>query len=802
MRSGSALGAAYAAALVLLLSLPVVPAAWAQDNRTLVFVGDRDYPPVSYRDEAGPHGLDPEVVEAIGRRLDRPTRFDAIGFDDAQVRVLDGRADAITDFGILPERREQFDFTDAVLTHEFVFYTRIGDRSVRGVADLAGKRIACFPYMFATSFLQRQGYQPMGVPDLRTAFTRLAAGELDVLAVDNWAAAPVARAFRGQVHQVGTPFATVATAIALRKGRPELVAQLNAAIRAIKADGTLDAIERRWRPDELLFLPTQSVRQWTLAGVALVMFAAMAVLGAWIAQMRRQMRTRESAAVALAASEDKFSKVFRASPEAMMIGRRLAPLPRRERSVPRHDRLHDRRRAWANARRARDCSDPGARDCRSHGERSGGSQRGVADPGTRGGRLMTVVTSAERIVLDGREALLATHRDVTEARQVEAQLRQAQKMEAVGRLSASVAHDFNNLLTVIIGNCDLVLTGTSPVAAATRDAVEEIRHAGQHAAALTGQLLMFSRRGATRVETVDVNDTLRAMSKMLGRLLGDEIEMKWQLDEAAHAVRADSVELQQVVLNLAVNARDAMPSGGRLTVSTAASDSPPGEPAAVDGETRLFTRLSVSDTGIGMDADTRAHLFEPFFTTKPVGQGTGLGLSTVYGIVSRMGGHIDVDSAPGAGTTFRIWLPAVSEMPQSMVTPLPAATPKARRGRIWVVDDAREVRDLIARSLNAAGYTATTFDEPEQALAAADTGADDAPDLVIADVVLPGRGGMQVAEELRRRFAGLRVLYVSGYAEPTTIEREDGRTDLLRKPFVSKELLSAVDALLDGASRN
>ncbi len=627
----------------------------------LRFVGDVDYPPVSFRDASGPRGIDRELVEEFGRRMGRATQFDAVDYDDAQRQVLDGRADAITDFGIIPERRSQFDFTHPVLTHEFVLYVRASDDSVHGVADLASKRIGCFPYPFASAFLERQGFASVRVSDLETAFSSLAAGDLDVLAVDNWSAALVARGFRPRVKQVGTPFAAVATAIAVRKGRADLVADLNAAIAAVKADGTLDRIEDRWRPGELLFTPTESVRRWSVELAGLLLVVAVAVLALWVSQMRRQMRVREQAAMALATSEEKFALAFRASPEAMTISDFES-----RRFIDVNDRFLSSTGLHVDEVIGKTFSDLGLTS--TPVENVSDAIRALPahesfewQMRSRSGRLVTVVTSAQRVLLNGRPVMLATHRDITASREMEAQLRQAQKMEAVGRLAAGIAHDFNNVLAIIVGNAELALLDGPSLPEPVRVALDEIRNAGEHAASLTRQLLVFSRRSAPHVDVIDLNALLLEMRGMLGRLLGAAIEISLQLDTSSGLVRADPAELQQIVLNLAANARDAMPRGGRLEMRTTAGVTCPGagEASSNDGH-RECVLLEVSDSGVGMTEETRSRIFEPFFTTKPVGQGTGLGLATVYAIVTKLGGELQVASEPDMGTIFRLWLPATS----------------------------------------------------------------------------------------------------------------------------------------------
>lgn len=772
----------------------------AQTGEPLTFVGDADYPPVSFRDGSGPRGIDPELVAELGRRLGRPTVFDAVDYDDGMRRVVEGRADAITDFGILPERREQFDFTQPVLTHDFVFYVRASDDSVRGVADLAGKRIGCFPWSFASGFLERQGYTAVRVPELETAFSSLVDGTLDVLAVDNWAAAPVARNFRQRVKQVGPPFATIATAIAVQKGRTDLVDRLNVAIAAIKSDGTLDRIEDRWRPGELLFVPTDSVRRWGAELAGLLLVVAVVALALWVRQMRRQIRVRAEAASALAASEEKFALAFRASPEAMSISDFET-----RRFIDVNDRFLTSTGLVIEDVRGRTLAELGL--TATPVEEVSDAIRELP-PGegfewqmrSRTGRLVTVVTSAQRILLNGRHVILSTHRDITASREMEAQLRQAQKMEAVGRLAAGIAHDFNNVLTVILGNAELAQLNASALPTSVQGALGEIRAAGDHAASLTRQLLMFSRRSAPHVEVVDLNAIVDAMRNMLGRLLGADIELVLNLAEDAPRVWADPAELQQIVLNLAVNGREAMPHGGRLTMRTSVHlPTPGGDDASRQEPHSAFVLLQVSDTGVGMDEGTRSRIFEPFFTTKPVGQGTGLGLATVYAIVTKLGGRLQVTSEVGAGSEFSVSLPASSEDVADVVGRAPASVDCG--GRVWVVDDAAEIRRLMMKTLTSAGFTVRTFESATEALAAFDVPAD-RPELLITDVVMPAMSGIQLVKALEGRVGRIKVLYVSGNVDPGTLELETGSVELLDKPFLPDDLLRRVSSLITASRRS
>jgi two-component system cell cycle sensor histidine kinase/response regulator CckA len=393
--------------------------------------------------------------------------------------------------------------------------------------------------------------------------------------------------------------------------------------------------------------------------------------------------------------------------------------------------------------------------------------------------------------------VIGNGRDVTEELLLEEQLRQAQKMEAIGQLAGGVAHDFNNLLTVIKGYGDFIRAASAPDDD-RRAHAEEIRHAADRAALLTQQLLAFSRKQVLRPEVLEINRVVDEAGRMLGRLLGEDVALDLQLAPDAGAVRADAGQLQQVLLNLAVNARDAMPLGGRLTITTGnvlVEREAPAQPEPLRAGRHV--RLTVGDTGTGMTADVLRQAFEPFFTTKEMGKGTGLGLSTVYGIVTQSHGRLRVHSAPGKGTTFEIFFPHAGE---AAAAPMPAATKPGARGSetVLLVEDDAMVRRLAEATLERAGYRVFTAPSGGDALRLA-AGRDGAIDLVVTDVVMPGMPGPELAQRLEASQPGLRVLYMSGYADDTMARHgvSEERVSFLAKPFTPDELARRVRDVLD-----
>ena len=418
----------------------------------------------------------------------------------------------------------------------------------------------------------------------------------------------------------------------------------------------------------------------------------------------------------------------------------------------------------------------------------------------KNGTWRTIESKASTILNEhgAVERLVIVNRDATERKQLEEQFRQVQKMEAVGRLSGGVAHDFNNLLGVIIGYGEILQESpelTNPL----RSNVDEVLKAGHRAASLTRQLLAFSRQQVLDPKVLDLNGVVRDMEKMLKRLIGEDIELKTDLGTSLALIKADQSQIEQILLNLCVNARDAMPQGGKIILATSNfyMDAVFTRRYPYPVQLGDYVLLIVSDTGIGMDSATRARIFEPFFTTKEKGKGTGLGLSMVYGIVKQSGGYIDVISEPGAGASFRIYLPKVdAPIDASIKTELSASL----RGTetVLVVEDEPSLRALAVHLLGSCGYTVLEADNGEHALRLSDEQKRDIH-LLLTDVVMPGISGRVLAEELVKRRPQLRVLYTSGYTGQTVGAHgviAEG-SHFIPKPFTKEALARKVREALD-----
>ncbi len=415
------------------------------------------------------------------------------------------------------------------------------------------------------------------------------------------------------------------------------------------------------------------------------------------------------------------------------------------------------------------------------------------------GTAIVVEITRHALTFAGRPAALAMAHDLTQRRSLESQLLQSQKMEAVGQLAGGIAHDFNNLLTAIFGSSDLLLEDLS-VDDQRRSDVEDIKQAAQRAAALTRQLLAFSRQQVLAPQVLDLSALIADLEKMLRRVIGEDVEFRTVLAPDLGAVRADPGQLEQVIVNLAVNARDAMPYGGKLTVETANVDLDEAYPQerglVVPGR---YAMLAVTDTGIGMDAHVKAHIFEPFFTTKEKGKGTGLGLATVYGIVKQSDGYIWVYSEPGRGTSFKIYLPRVEAVAEP---PAPKAMPPASlRGSetVLVVEDEAAVRNLVRRVLEAHGYSVLVAADGPEALRLIESHHEPIH-LLVTDVVMPKMSGRQLAERVVSTRRETKVLYLSGYTDDAIVHHGVLAPGIafLQKPFTPRALARKLREVLDG----
>ncbi|MBW8867112.1 MAG: PAS domain S-box protein [Acidobacteria bacterium] len=391
--------------------------------------------------------------------------------------------------------------------------------------------------------------------------------------------------------------------------------------------------------------------------------------------------------------------------------------------------------------------------------------------------------------------MIGTVQDITQRRQLEDQLRQAQKMEAIGRLAGGIAHDLNNALTAMAGYAELALGELTAEHVARAD-VEEIRRAAERAGSVTRQLLAFSRKQLLEPREFDVNETVTSIGRLLSRLLGPDVRVQTRVADQPLRVIGDPGQIEQALINLAVNARDAMPVGGQLTMTTTLE--------TVDEEFARahvpiaagpYAIVSIADNGHGMSRETQARIFEPFFTTKEAGKGTGLGLSMVYGTMKQIGGFIFADSELGRGTTFRLYFPPVAARPATAAAPARDERPHGHE-TLLIVEDEAAVRNLVASALRNDGYRMLLASSAEDALTIADS-LRDPIDLLLTDAIMPGKSGMELAAIMVERYAGLRVIIMSGYTDETLPVDSGERVTLLQKPFTPRELRRRIRETLD-----
>lgn len=407
----------------------------------------------------------------------------------------------------------------------------------------------------------------------------------------------------------------------------------------------------------------------------------------------------------------------------------------------------------------------------------------------------TILNSDKKV-----EKLVIVNRDITGRRRLEQQFHQAQKMEAVGRLSGGVAHDFNNLLGVIIGYGEILEEETKK-GDPLRESVDQILQAGRQAAGLTRQLLAFSRQQVLEAKVLDLNTVITEVEKMLRRLIGEDIELNTDLQGGLGRVKADQGQIEQVILNMAVNARDAMPQGGRLTLQTLdiEVDEAFAQSSPYPVKTGSYVCFSVSDTGIGMDAATQSQIFEPFFTTKEKGKGTGLGLSMVYGVVKQSGGYISVHSEPGVGTTFKVYLPSVADAPAQQRKHIKLGASLRGDETVLLVEDEDGLRNLTRNLLERSGYTVLVAKNGIDALEVSRQ-YPSTIHLLLTDVVMPGPSGPVVAEEITKQRRDIRTVFMSGYTGKTVAGHDvvTPGSFFLMKPFTQDVLGSKVREALDG----
>jgi len=819
-------------ALVLVLSLVALtlPATAAPDDR-LVRVGVyQNSPKISLSSSQQPEGIFPDILEEVARREGWRLEYVPGTFSQGQARLARGEIDLMPDVAYSRERARRFGFHRTPVLESWSQLYAHPNAGIQALGDLRGKRVALLrggiQHRNFEQMMTGFGFETTIVPteSLEEAFRAVQSGAADVA---------VANHLFGEYYHA--EYGLLRTAVVFH------VAQLHFVTARGRNLDLLAAIDRRidaWRdePSSIYYTtlghwmdrpPVGAVPPRLLWAVGIAL-GLLALAAGTILLLRQQVRARTRHLTQVNAELREAQAALLQSNSLLESAERLSRVggwewDLRTQTASWTDecyRIHGLARtdlpsgSLEHIERGLQCFEPATRGVVREALRCCAEQGEPCDVegpfvSATGERLWVRATAEAVRDASGRVvAVIGNLMDVTAAKlaeeqreKLEGQLRHAAKLETIGKLAGGVAHDFNNQLTVILSYADLAAAQPDDVDLVRRS-LDEVLNAGHRAAALTRQLLAFSRKQVLELAPVDLNRKATDLQKMLRRILGADIDLRLELAPGLGLTLADPGRIDQILMNLVVNARDAMPTGGRLMIETANADVGENAADAADLVPGRYVRLTVSDTGCGMDDATRAQVFEPFFTTKEPGKGTGLGLSIVYGIVKQCHGHVAVESAPGRGTTFQIWLPR-HEAPAAVTEGGAGEAAGARPGgseTILVVEDEDAVRHLAADVLRSAGYEVLTAWSSDDALPAAAAHEGDIH-LLLTDVVLPGMNGAALAQRLRAERPETKVLFLSGDGDVPALS-EDG-SDLavpfVGKPFTAGQLTQNVRAALDGA---
>ena len=780
--------------------------------RNVVAVVPRSWPPQYDVDkDEKPIGFAIDVMNEIAARAGLTvTYIIAENFAAADRMLKRGDADLIPNSGILPERLAEFSFTGPVETFSVSLFVRTETNDINGVADLVGRKLAVVETNIGQfMFGNRRDIEVQVYRDVRTALFELLAGRADALVYPEpviWAITrPMGIDHRFKV--VGASLREVKRGIRVRKDSVALLALLNGAVDGFVGTPAYLRIYKKWyaAPEPYWTVPRIL---WTMGGLLVAMLMVMALWRYWsVVSLNRELKLsiskRERAEEARRESDQRFRRIFEDGPLGMGITNPDGHLMEVNDTFCRMvGYTADELKQFSFA----DITHPD--DIDANIDLQGQVFRGETDHfqiekryvRKTGDSVWANLTAS--VIRDDQGAPaygLGMVEDITARKRAEQTLRQAQKMEAVGQLTGGVAHEFNNLLAVIIGNLEFAQEKNREGQEVDRF-VEQAMAAADKGAALTQRLLAFSRKQSLRPRAIDLNALMPNLLDLLRPALGEPIEVKIDLAGDVWSPFADPEQFETTILTLAVNSRAAMPGGGRLTIE-AANVRLGGDDLAEDAELEPgdYVLLSVTDTGVGMPPKVLEHAFEPFYTTKEVGEGTGLGLSMVHGFVRQSGGHVEIASEVGGGTTVKIYLPRSTEA-SAQSDGEPAVEPEYRgKGEtILVVEDEPAVRELFVRMLTDLGYQIVEAGDGKAALQV----LDETPgiSLLFTDVVLPkGMSGGELAREAQRRWPGIKVLHTSGYTDDSIAHhgKIDEGVDLLRKPYGKSILARKVREVLD-----
>jgi PAS domain S-box-containing protein len=819
---------ALAAAAVYLATRPSLP-------KEPLRVGVRVAPPYySIRPDGSPAGLGVDVIDEAARRLRYPIKWVFIGPEESSEKAIQaGKIDMWPSMTVTPQRssgphltgpwwRVLFLYISSLfsrspglhLTEPWLqsnyFLLSLREKGYEKVSDFYGRPIAFVQSSFQTILAEKylSHARLLRVNSAEEALQLVCSGQADAAFVEARAGQALLLKRPVGCEAVEIRFtdvegASLPVGIASNMALASQADALRAEVGRMTEDGTLDTIVARWSfitiKETMGIYTLQEARSRTRLSIygMVILLVALQVSVWQIYRVRLARRMAEQASMALRSSEERYRSLVENANDIVYTHDLDGNLTSFNRAgeillgYSRHEVLGrnlQRLLAPEYVERAKQALERG-----KAGEEQAPTEVQILG---RDGRRLILEINTRLIYQDGK--LVGVHgiaRDVTERRQLEDQLRQAQKMEAVGKLAGGVAHDFNNLLTVIVGYSELLQSRLAPDGQENR-MISEIRRAAEQAASLTAQLLAFGRRQVLQPRILDLNAVVAATKKMLERLIGEHIHLVTELDPSIGTVKADPSQIQQVIMNLSVNARDAMPKGGTLTIRTENQRFERGQThndvAVTPGD---YVVLSVDDTGCGMNKQTQDRIFEPFFTTKELGKGTGLGLSTVYGIVKQSGGYVWVDSAPGQGSTFTIYLPQVGE-------PLPAAkadtavAASSGTGTVLLVEDEETVRNMARTCLEMSGYRVIEASDGVEALhlVQSQTGP---IDLLLTDVVMPFMTGPELAEQVTTFFPKIKVLYMSGYSDREFVDASvpPATGNYLQKPFSPRALTAKLREL-------
>jgi PAS domain S-box-containing protein len=805
-----------AVAISLFFLVPALLGAYLISNnhqsKAPLKVGIRHNPPYYFVQSNGAvAGLSVDVIEEATRRAAIPIRWVVIDINEPIDKALiSGKIDIWPVTTIFPEPRPGLYITEPWLRSNY-FLLSLQSSGIERSNDVAGRPVTYVMSRLETQMVhQVLGHARLqGVMSPQEALDAVCSGRADAAFLEARAGQALLLKRPAGCLSAALQFAPVESAslpmgIGSTRAAAPIADTLRSEIGKLAEDGTIDSIISRWsfittKETQAVYSMLEARRRarWFVYGMILLVAALMGSI--WqIRRVRHAKRGSENALRALQYSEESYRSLVENARDIVYthdLNGNFTSLNKAGETITgfsRAEALHlniDQVVApeWLQTAR------------QSIKNRLAGyaSSPYEVEIVAKDGHRVSLEVNGRLIMKDGKPvAIQGIARDITERKSLEEQLRQAQKMEAVGNLAGGVAHDFNNLLTVMVGYCELLLTNTTSTTAEHK-MIAEILKAAKQAASLTAQLLAFGRRQRLELLVLNLNDVIRGTQKMLRRLIGEHIELITDLDPALACTKADAGQIQQVIMNLAVNARDAMAGGGRLTIRTRNQDFEEGfsrgKMVITPGR---YIVISVSDTGCGMDKETQARIFEPFFTTKEMGKGTGLGLSTVYGIVKQSGGHIWANSEPGQGTTFAVYLPRIDARPAADEIPPPVKV-EAGVGTVLLVEDETDVRQLTRASLEAHGYQVIEAKDGLHALHAIQE-ANSPVDLLLTDVVMPVMTGPALARQLQRLRPGLKILFISGYSDNELLETSPPlqHSAFLQKPFTPQILASKVQEVM------